>query len=224
LYSLYKKRLAHFLDDNSGALLRSGRVGLEKENLRVGTDGHIAQTLHPASLGSSLTHPYITTDYSEAMLECITPPFVNLQEALEFLGDTHRFVYEKLEDELLWSASMPCVVEGDANIPIALYGSSNLGTMKTVYRKGLGYRYGKLMQVIAGSHFNYSFADAFWPVYQEHEQDKRASRDFIDSSYFCLVRNLQRIGWLVPYLFGSSPAVCKSFMGGKPTSLRVQCE
>ncbi|MEE8342727.1 MAG: glutamate--cysteine ligase [Gammaproteobacteria bacterium] len=201
-------------------MLRSGRMGLEKENLRVGQDGHISQISHPELLGSALTHPFITTDYSEALLEFITPPFQGPPEALDFLRDLHRFVYEKLDNELLWAGSMPCVVAGDASIPIAYYGNSNVGTMKTVYRRGLGYRYGRLMQVIAGGHFNYSFAKDFWPVFQGHEKDDGPLRNFVDSAYFCLIRNLQRVGWLVPYLFGSSPAICKSFMGGQPTQLQ----
>jgi len=36
--------------------------------------------------------------------------------------------------------------------------------MKHVYRQGLGYRYGPVMQVIAGVHFNYSFPSDFWPI------------------------------------------------------------
>jgi glutamate--cysteine ligase len=111
------------------------------------------------------------------------------------------------------------VVEGGASIPIAQYGTSNAGLMKTVYRRGLGYRYGRVMQVIAGAHYNYSFADAFWPVLQEIEEDGQPLQDYISARYFHMIRNLQRFGWLVPYLYGSSPTICKSFMGGKATTL-----
>ncbi|MEJ2174486.1 MAG: glutamate--cysteine ligase, partial [bacterium] len=38
------------------------RRGLEKESLRVRPDGQLALTPHPAALGSTLTHPHITTD------------------------------------------------------------------------------------------------------------------------------------------------------------------
>jgi glutamate--cysteine ligase len=115
---------------------------------------------------------------------------------------------------------MPCVVEGEAYIPIAEYGTSNAGIMKTVYRRGLGYRYGRVMQVIAGGHYNYSFPEDFWPAWRELEGSSLPSQDFISNCYFRLIRNLQRNGWLVPYLFGASPAVCKSFMCGKPTRLQ----
>jgi len=199
--------------------LYGGLIGLEKESLRVAAGGGIAQTPHPAALGAPLTHPYITTDYSEALLEFITPPLTPPESALRFLQDIHEFVYSKLKDELLWTTSMPCIVKGADAIPIARYGRSNPGVMKTVYRRGLGHRYGRVMQVIAGVHFNYSLPDRFWPAYQALEQDTRPLRAFTDDAYMAMIRNLQRFGWLMPYLFGASPAVCKSFLCGRPTTL-----
>ena len=59
---------------------------------------------------------------------------------------------------------MPCRLDGDASIPIAQFGTSNVGRMKTVYRVGLGLRYGRIMQAISGVHFNYSFPPQFWTV------------------------------------------------------------
>lgn len=189
-----------------------GLKGLEKESLRVNHDGRIAHTPHPAGLGSALTHPYITTDYSEALLELRTPPLATIGEALEFLGQLHSFVYAQLNNELLWDTSMPCILEGDSSIPIAWYGKSNVGTMKHVYRRGLAHRYGGAMQAIAGVHFNYSMTAAFWPVFQTIAGDTQSLQSFISDAYFCLIRNFQRLGWLIPYLFGASPAVCKSFL------------
>ncbi|MFV1974040.1 MAG: glutamate--cysteine ligase [Thiohalobacterales bacterium] len=219
MYSLSEQRLSALLNSGQPQAMQGGLTGLEKENLRMGPDGSIAQTPHPAILGSALKHPWITTDYSEALLEFITPPLGSPDEALVFLRDLQLFVYLKVDQELLWSSSMPCVVEGGASIPIAQYGTSNVGLMKTVYRRGLGFRYGRVMQVIAGAHYNYSFADTFWPLLQEIEEDSQPLRDYISTRYFHLIRNLQRFGWLVPYLYGSSPAICKSFMGGKATTL-----
>ena len=219
MYQIAEKRLAKLVNARQNSLLADSQVGLEKECLRVSPEGTLSQAQHPKALGSPLTHPYITTDYSEALAEFITPPFVNTIDALNFLRDTQRFVYDELDDELLWVTSMPCVVAGETSIPIAQYGNSNPGMMKTVYRRGLGHRYGRVMQTIAGVHFNYSFPESFWPLYQEIEQDKGDLQDFISESYFGLIRNLQRFGWLVPYLFGASPAVCMSFIGGKPTIL-----
>jgi glutamate--cysteine ligase len=219
LYQTVEQRLSRLLGTGERNLFAGGGIGLEKENLRVSPQGDIAQTAHPAALGSALTNSYITTDYSEALLEFITPPLASGLQALSFLRDAHKFVYDELENEILWATSMPCVLQGGENIPIADYGSSNAGVMKTVYRRGLGHRYGRVMQVIAGVHFNYSLPDRFWKLFQQVEEGRGQSQSFIDSYYFGLVRNLQRYGWLVPYLFGASPAVCKSFLSGKATSL-----
>jgi glutamate--cysteine ligase len=201
-------------------VLSAGTKGLEKESLRVSPEGGLAQTPHPRILGSALINPYITTDYSEALIELITPPLEEIAAGLDFLRDAQKFVYDHLQNEILWATSMPCVLEDGSGIPIAYYGSSNAGTMKTVYRRGLGHRYGRVMQVIAGVHFNYSPNEVFWPVYQELESDRHPLRSFRDGAYLALTRNLQRYGWLIPYFFGASPAVCKSFLGGKATSLK----
>ncbi len=203
-------------------ILNGRQIGVEKECLRVSPTGGISQLAHPDTLGSALTNPYITTDYSEALLEFITPPSEHIETVLDFLRDAQLFVYKQLQqDEILWATSMPCVMAGESNIPIADYGRSNAGQMKSIYRRGLGHRYGRAMQVIAGVHFNYSLPESFWPIYKELLSETELNlKDFQTEQYFSLIRNLQRYGWLVPYLFGASPAVCKSFLGGAETSLQ----
>ena len=198
--------------------LASGLKGLEKESLRVTPDGFISQSPHPTSIGSALTHPNITTDYSEALLELITPPLPTIEGTLEFLDQLHSFVYSRLDDERLWCASMPCRVGDDDSIPVAWYGSSNVGRMKHVYRLGLGHRYGRIMQTIAGVHFNYSMPESFWPAWRAVTGDRQDDTAFRSAAYFGLIRNFQRFGWLIPYLFGSAPAVCKSFLRGGDTT------
>lgn len=214
MYSLLDKRLKTLIDNKLGSFLLDSKTGLEKESLRVNSQGRISQSRHPEVLGSALTHPWITTDYSEALLEFITPPLARAHEALDYLLDIETFVYQHLDSELLWTTSMPCIITGEADIQIAEYGSSNAGMMKTVYRRGLAWRYGKMMQVIAGIHFNHSFPLQFWPAYQQTEEVSDDEQTFINQSYMSLTRNLLRYGWLIPYLFGSSPAICKSFLDG----------
>ncbi|MEM7292060.1 MAG: glutamate--cysteine ligase [Pseudomonadota bacterium] len=210
----------HLLQEAGGAkALRGRKIGLEKESLRVADDGTIAQTDHPSGLGSALTHPSITTDYSEALIEMVTPAFTEMSETLNFLDATHRFIYSQLGNEYLWSTSMPCIVSGDKSVRIAEYGTSNAGLMKTIYRRGLGHRYGRTMQAIAGVHFNYSYPDEFWERWQSICGNQDDPQHFRSESYMGLVRNLQRYGWLVPYLFGASPAICRSFLGDVSTSL-----
>ena len=211
MQSEFEKNINLLIDHNLESGLKIGRIGIEKESLRTDMQGLIASTDHPKALGAALTHPYITTDYSEALLEFVTPPLVSSEEALDFLGDIHKFVYPSLTGECLWPASMPCRLKGESSIRIAEYGSSNLGMMKHVYRKGLGYRYGKIMQVIAGIHVNLSMPAAFWDPWQHALKNNDTKQNFISEQYFKLIRNLQRISWLIPYLFGASPAVDKSF-------------
>jgi glutamate--cysteine ligase len=212
-------RLARLAAEADIRMLHDARFGLEKESLRVAAAGGMAVTPHPRVFGSALTHPAITTDYSEALMEFITPPLASVGDALDYLADLQAYVYRRLDNEILWATSMPCVLSGDQNIPIAEYGSSNAGRMKHLYRTGLGNRYGRVMQVIAGVHFNWSLAEDLWPAYRLIEGRVVGLRDFRDQRYMAQIRNLQRYGWLIPYLFGASPAVCKSFFLGKATNL-----
>jgi len=194
-------------------VLGGGLRGIEKESLRLDMDGYLSRTSHPDRLGSALTNHFVTTDFSEALLEFVTPAFASTWEALRFLCDIHQFAYKHLGEELLWTASMPCRIPTDAEIPLARYGTSNVGRMKTIYRRGLGFRYGRQMQTIAGVHFNYSLPESFWPHYQAIMGDDRNEDEFRSDLYLALVRNFRRFGWLVLYLFGASPAMCKSFAG-----------
>jgi len=194
--------------------------GIEKESLRITADGHLATTPHPEAIGSALTHPYITTDYSEALLEFITPAFSTVGEPLDFLYRLHQFVYAQIGTEKLWTNSMPCVLGDELSVPIAQYGSSNSGRMKTIYRHGLWHRYGRKMQTIAGIHYNFSFPKEFWKVYREHINDSlEPDGDFVSERYFSMIRNFHRYSGLIAYLFGASPAVCKSFLNDKPHNL-----
>lgn len=216
MYSLLEQRLRDIETNRFLPFLRNARTGLEKESLRVTSDGRMSKADHPRILGSALTHPWITTDYSEALLELITPPQERAAQALDFLLNIETFVYQQLGDELLWTTSMPCLLDAESDIRIAEYGSSNAGRMKHAYRQGLASRYGKAMQVIAGIHFNYSFDEAFWRPWQILQNDNGSLRHFRDAQYMALVRNLQRYGWLIIYLFGTSPAICRSFLGNRP--------
>lgn len=202
-------------------VLKGMRRGLEKESLRITPDGHLAQSAHHHRFGAALTHPHITTDYSEALIELITPALESIDEALTFLDDTHRYIYSQMGDEQLWVNSMPCILGEDSNIPLAQYGSSNVGRMKTLYRYGLGIRYGRKMQTIAGIHYNLSFPDTFWQAWQEQLGNMQSLTDFRSEKYFGLVRNFMRQSWLLLYLLGASPAVCGSFLAGREHQLQT---
>lgn len=213
-------RIKKLRDLDRPDIWQASRKGLEKESLRIDQHNELAQTPHPDKLGAALTNRFVTTDYSEALLELVTPALEDSSATRQFLCDIHQFVYEGLGDEMLWPASMPCAVDGDENIPIAEFGTSNVGQMKHVYRRGLSYRYGRMMQIIAGVHFNFSFSDEFWEAYQQLLGSQQDAGDFRNEHYMGLIRNFHRTGWLVLYLFGASPAVCKEFLRGRDTDLQ----
>ncbi|HHX81592.1 MAG TPA: glutamate--cysteine ligase [Pseudomonadaceae bacterium] len=187
--------------------------GIEKESLRVDPEGHLALSVHPQSLGSALTHPCITTDFSEAQLEFITPVYHQPADSLRCLEEIHTWTYMQMSrEELLWTSSMPCIIGEDHEIPLAYYGSSNIGQLKTLYRKGLGYRYGRTMQTISGIHYNFSVCDDFWQLFRDQREPGSELQDFKTRQYLALIRNFRRHSWLLLYLFGASPALCKSFV------------
>jgi glutamate--cysteine ligase len=183
-------------------LLARLRRGIEKESLRVRPDGSLATTPHPAGLGSALTHPLVTTDFSESQVEMITGVHPSPEACVAELTEIHQAVYRAIGDELLWAASMPCRLPPDDAIPIGRYGTSNVGRAKSVYRTGLSHRYGRRMQTISGIHYNFS-----WP------------QPLSNDDYFGLIRNFRRESWLLLYLFGASPAVCSSFVAGRSHEL-----
>ena len=210
-----QSRLQQLADPASLALLKTIRRGLEKESLRITAQGKLAQTPHPAGLGSALTHGYITTDYSEALLEFITPVSTGIESSLETLENIHSFTYQHLGEEMLWAASMPCIMTDDDGIPVARYGSSNVARMKSVYRLGLGHRYGRLMQAIAGIHYNFSMPQDYWEQSWQQAGSPGDITDYISTAYLGLIRNFRRHSWLLIYLFGASPAICASFLRGR---------
>ncbi len=221
--SVFEQHLS-FLQQNAQHNLLSGiRRGIEKESLRIDASGRLAQTPHPQALGSALKHPLITTDFSEALLEFITPVCESIDKALGRLHDIHAYTDSVLrqQNEKIWPASMPCCLGADDSIPLAQYGSTHAARMKTIYRSGLGYRYGRSMQAIAGIHYNVSFPDDFWRALQEQSGDKASLQDFKTRRYFDLIRNFRRHLWLLLYLFGASPALCASFVQGREHQLQT---
>ncbi|MFT7423460.1 MAG: glutamate--cysteine ligase [Psychromonas sp.] len=209
---LYQARLQQLTASDSFPFLTRIQRGIEKEGLRVTSQATIAQSEHPQALGSPLMHGSITTDYSEALLEFITPVNYRIDDSIDYLSDLHHFTLNNLKGEYLWPASMPCRLAGDESIPIAQYGSSNIGKMKHIYRQGLAHRYGRTMQSIAGIHYNFSMPDDFWPYCQQLWGDKGDLQSFKSQRYFDLIRNFRRHSWLLIYLFGASPVFDRSFM------------
>ena len=174
--------------------------GIEKESLRVDKDGAISKKTHPIGLGSSLTNPYITTDFAEALIEFVTPVFSDINELYEFLLSLHSYTVENLKDEeLLWAFSMPPKIDNENTIRIAEYGTSNIGKLKNIYRKGLEVRYGATMQCVAGIHYNFSLSEQ--SMVKLINSDKQND---IDNAYLSLIRNFKRVYWFILSEFGDS--------------------
>ncbi|MGV7211078.1 glutamate--cysteine ligase [Oxalobacteraceae bacterium A2-2] len=217
---LLKRRLALLAQPQHRAVL-GGLRGIERETLRVDARGQLAATPHPVALGSALTHEQITTDYAETLLEFITPAEPDIAATIAKLDGIHRYAYSKLDGELLWSQSMPCALPAEDKIEIAWYGTSNLGTLKHVYRRGLALRYGKAMQCIAGIHYNFSLNEDLWKVLAANEvSGKRLTpMSYQSEAYLATIRNFRRHSWFLMYLFGASPALDAGFLRGKPHKL-----
>jgi len=219
--NLLNQRLALLDSPAYRPLLEQGLRGIERETLRVDAQGHLSRHPHPPTLGATLTHPEITTDYAEALLEFITPAETDIAGVLEKLDKIHRFAYSKLGDEMLWSQSMPCPLPEEKDIEIAWYGQSHIGMIKHVYRRGLALRYGKSMQCIAGIHYNYSLSEDIWKVLQQAENTPGDAMHVQSENYIAMIRNFKRYSWLLMYLFGASPALTTSFLRARPHQLET---
>lgn len=208
-------KLTDYLSSQTADFFAQFNRGLEREALRIDESGKLSQFDHPSALGAALTNHYVTTDYSESLLEFITPVESDIETSLAQLRDVQKFTYQHINGEMLWPMSMPCFVGGEDDIRLANYGESNIGKMKHIYRQGLKNRYGSMMQVISGVHFNFSFPVSFWQARGELSEDKAdvsCQQDLISTGYLATIRNLKRQLWLLPYLFGASPALCSSFL------------
>lgn len=215
-----EKQLEQLEANGTHVFLNGALHGIEKEGLRVDPRGRLSQTPHPEGLGSSLTNTTITTDFSESLLELITPVFRDSESAVTFLAELHGFTYHHLGQELIWAGSMPCEIEDPGMIPIARYGTSNIGKLKYFYRVGLSHRYGRIMQSIAGIHYNFSLSDDFWRALQADRKNSDTLQEFRSASYFRMIRNFRRHSWLLLFLFGATPALDDSFLQDRPHELQ----
>ena len=183
--------------------ISKGSIGIERESLRL--DGRkISSKNHPKSLGSPLFNSFITTDFSESQIEMISPPSINDSFLINTLENIHQYTSANIGDELLWPFSIPPSSLTNKDVEIAFYGNSNLARFKSLYRKGLSKRYGKIMQTISGTHFNYSLPEKFWG---EKFLDKKSEKRNRNLVYFRTLRNIRRTNWIILFLFGCSPVI-----------------
>jgi gamma-glutamylcysteine synthetase len=77
------------------------------------------------------------------------------------------------------------------------------------------------MQTISGVHYNFSLPMAFWQA-KCGVEDAESGKEAISAGYFRSIRNYYRFGWVIPYLFGASPAICSSFLQGNRRRCRLR--
>ncbi|WP_395167360.1 glutamate--cysteine ligase [Francisella salimarina] len=187
--------------------------GIERETLRITCSGVLADSCHPYALGHKLTNSSITVDFSENLLELITRPHESIESTFCELYDLSAFTLANMADnEIILNTSMPLSAD-ESEIEEADFGSSNSGQMKRVYRKGLSVRYGKIMQIISGIHYNFSFDRK---LIENIASDKQSS---VSDVYFDVLNKYFEFMWLLPYLFGASPICAKTSVKNKPNYL-----
>ena len=145
-------RFDQFSDLSKHQLL-DANFGLEREGLRVTSDGVLSNKPHPSIFGDKKANPYITTDFSESQLEVITPVFNTTKDTVEFLDSLYNIAALELEDEYIWPQSMPAITPDEKEIPLAVFSNNSNDEH---YRKYLAAKYGGKKQLISGMHINFS--------------------------------------------------------------------
>lgn len=195
-------------ENNVNPVWSESIIGIEKEGLRVYSDGTLVTTDHPEALGSRSHHPYIQTDFSEVQLELITPPLDSSKSIQRWLSALHDVTYHSMnEEELIWPLSMPGMLPEEQQIPIAKLENR----ADVAYREYLADVYGKKKQMQSGIHVNFEFDQAFIESLYQKQTEIVKKEEFQSAVYMKLARNFLRYRWVLSYLFGASPTVCDDF-------------
>ncbi len=189
-------------------ILNGGGFGLERESLRVDSEGRLAQTSHPFP-----GCPDIDRDFCENQVEIVTPVADSVDAVYDMIGNYHRKVVTGLKclasgPEYLWPFSNPPYISGTDEIPIAQF-TGELEE-RTRYRNYLCERYGKVKMTFSGIHFNYSYPE----IFIESEMKRIGSGDkaeFTDHLYLELAKKLTEYSWLIVMLTSASPVNDRSF-------------
>lgn len=200
--------MLHYKDDSVRDLLLDGKIGLEKESLRIMENGELARTPDPFP-----NDKHIVKDFCENQVEVNTDPWPKTEDVIrELVGHTKR-VREELkkreEKELLWPFSNPPYLTSPSDVPIAQY--SGEAHEKTVYREYLAKKYGTYLMTFSGIHVNFSFSEELL------ETDFRVSgeKDFHryrDDLYLRLAEQMLKSGWILNILTSASPVLDGSYV------------
>lgn len=174
-----------------------GKFGIERETLRVTSEGRLATSPHP------FTDEALSKDFCENQLEIITPVCDSVEEAMNSLKHWSEKVQNVLKDrgEYLWMYSNPPYFENENEISIAKYDGDQIH--KHNYRINLERRYGKGLMLYSGIHFNMSF------------DEKNFKKERKNAFYMKLLKYATRYSWILTFLTAASPVFDPAFAGEK---------
>lgn len=189
-------------------LLFQGNFGLEKESLRVDEKGFLAHTPHPF-----LGNKNIDRDFCENQIEIITDVCGSVDEVYAQLERLHKLavitLYKQEHREYIWQFSNPPYVQGEEDIPVAVFDGKLKG--KEIYREYLAGKYGKRKMLYSGIHFNFSLKDEYIHKLSGDRKEKNI-KDFKNNIYLKLAKLVTKYSWFLVYLTAASPVMDKSFL------------
>ena len=186
-------------NSNIRNLLKKAEFGIERESLRVTSDGRLAQTEHPF-----VDAPHIDRDFCENQIEIIGDVFYCPDGINRQLNQILDEIDERISgnNELIWPFSNPPKIRSEDEIPVAQFGGKLKS--KSEYRYYLAEKYGKKKMLFSGIHLNYSFSNQLLKTaylygnYSDFDE-------FRNGVYLRLAKRLTQYSWLVVFLTAASP-------------------
>ncbi len=191
--------LLDFNNQNINRLAQTAEFGIERESLRVTSDGKLAQTIHPFA-----GDPHLDRDFCENQVEMIGDVFNEPDDLIRQLGSLLHEIDVALvkNNELLWAFSNPPGFDSEDEIPVARFHGAQRG--KSEYRHYLAEKYGKTKMLLSGIHLNVSFTERLLQAAFE-ESGAQIYTAFKNDFYLRLAKRLTQYAWLAVYLTAASP-------------------
>lgn len=191
--------------------LLKGKIGLEKEALRVTQDGLFSNTANPFT-----DEEHIVYDFCENQTEINTEAYDSVKQAIDKLEKYTVKIIKYLsrmdKPELLWLFSNPPYIRNEDDIPIARLDLNE--PYKREYREKLDKRYGKYKMSLSGIHVNYSFADEL--LLEDFKlSGYKKYNEYKNNLYIKLAKNAAIYAWIVTILTAASPVVDSSYLEKK---------